>query len=458
MNDRLAKENIGKLILQFSVPAIIGQVVFALYNIVDRMFIGQTLGTLAISSISVTLPLFTIMIAFGMLVGIGASSRVSISLGEGRKEWAERVLGNAIFLFAVISVMIMFVGYIFMDEVLLAVGATESMLGMASSYMHIIYAAVFFNFMAFGVNSIIRAEGSPRTAMYIMLSGAILNIFLDYIFVIVLGYGIEGAAWATVMSNILSACCTMYHFSFAKDRRISLHLNYIKPKLVIIKNILAIGSSGFILQLGASLAAVFANAALLKYGGEDAIGAMGVINSFYLFVMMVNVGIGQGTQPLVGFNYGHKSYERVRGILRYSLIAGTLISLLAFIPIITMPDSLVSLFTDGDISFINLASRGMILFLMGMPLLGYNTIGSGYFQAVGKSKEAGILFFMKQIVIYISCLLILPLFWGLDGVFLSGAVSELLLFAVLTLFITREVNSLRFMEKDVELKTVRIDE
>ncbi len=458
MNDKLASESIGKLILQFSVPAIIGQVVFALYNIVDRMFIGQTMGTLAISSISITLPLFTIMIAFGMLVGIGAGSRVSISLGEGRKEWAERILGNAIFLFVVISLMIMSVGYIFMDEVLLAVGATESMIGMASSYMHIIYSAVFFNFMAFGVNGIIRAEGSPRTSMYIMLSGAILNIFLDYLFVIVLGYGIEGAAWATVMSNVLSACCTLYHFSFSKSRRISLHLKFVMPRLVIIKNILAIGSSGFILQLGASLAAVFANSALLKYGGEEAIGAMGVINSFYLFVMMVNVGLGQGIQPLIGFNYGHKSYDRVRTILNRALLIATGISLLAFIPIFVMPDSLVSLFSDGDMSFVKLTSRGMMLFLMGLPLLGFNTVGSGYFQSVGKAKQAGILFFMKQIVLYIGCIIVLPVFFELDGVFLSGAVSEFLLFVVLVLFLSREMSSLKFMERDVKLNTVRVDE
>lgn len=458
MNEKLAKESIGKLILQFSVPAIIGQVVFALYNIVDRMFIGQTLGTMAISAVSVTLPLFTIMIAFGMLVGIGAGSRVSISLGEGRKEWAEKVLGNAVFLFAVLSALIMSVGFIYMDDILLLVGATESMLGMASSYMHIIYLAIFFNFMAFGINGIVRAEGSPRTSMYIMLSGAILNIILDFLFVIVFGYGIEGAAWATVISNFTSACCTMYHFTISKHRKISLHLNYIKPKLIIIKNILSIGFSGFILQLGASLAAVFANAALLKYGGEDAIGAMGVINSFYLFVMMINVGLGQGIQPLVGFNYGHKSYERVRSILRSSLIVATVISLIAFIPIIVIPDNLVGMFSNGDISFINLASRGMLLFLMGLPLLGYNTIGSGYFQAVGKAKQAGILFFMKQIVLYIGCLLILPIFFNLDGVFLAGSVSEFLLFIVIVLFLTREVSSLKFMEKDVELKVVRVDE
>jgi len=185
---------------------------------------------------------------------------------------------------------------------------------------------------------------------------------------------------------------------------------------------------------------------------------MGVINSFYLFVLMVNVGLGQGIQPLVGFNYGQKSYERVRAILRRALLIATGISLLAFIPIFVMPDSLVSLFSDGDMSFIKLTSRGMMLFLMGMPLLGFNTVGSGYFQLVGKAKQAGVLFFMKQIVLYLGCLIVLPVFFELDGVFLSGAVSELLLFVVLVLFLSREVNSLKFMEHDVKLNVVRVNE
>lgn len=454
MNEKLAKENICKLILQFSIPAIIGQIVFALYNVVDRMFIGQKLGTMAISSISITLPLFSIMIAFGMLVGIGAGSRISISLGEGRKEWAEKILGNAVFLYVIISAMMMFAGYFYMDEILMAVGATENMLDMASSYMSIIYSAVFFNFMAFGVNNIIRAEGSPKTAMVIMISGAVLNIILDYFFVMVFDFGITGAAWATVMSNLLSAFCTSYHLSFSRSRKISMYIRNIVPKMPIIKNILSIGFSGFILQLGASLAAVFANAALLRYGGEQAIGAMGVVNSFYLFVLMINVGLGQGVQPLIGFNYGHKSYERVRKILKIGLVFATGISLLIFIPIFVIPDILVSWFSDGDIPFIKMTSRGMQQFLLGLPLLGYNIIGSGYYQAVGKAKQAGILFFAKQIVFYIGSLAVLPLFWGLDGVFLSGTSAEVLLFVLLIFFHYREMKELRLKESVIQTEEV----
>ena len=456
MNDKLAKENIWKLILQFSVPAVVGQIVFALYNIVDRMFIGQELGTVAITAVSVTLPLFTIITAFGMIVGIGTASKVSISLGQGNKALAEKVMGNAFFIFFVFNAIIMILGYTFMDEILIASGATQAMLPIASSYMKIIYFFIGFQFMAMGGNGMIRAEGSPKTAMYIMLSGAIMNIILDYIFVIILKWGVEGAAIATKISSIATACCTLYYFTRSKRRKMTLRWTAIKPDFKIIKTILSIGFPAFILQIGVSLAATFANHELKEYGGEMAIGAMGVISSIYICAMMINVGLGQGIQPLIGFNYGHKSYDRVRKILRIALVIATCISLIIFIPILFFPTSIVALFSNGDIAFVDMTVRGMRFYLMGLPVIGYNIIGSGYFQSIGKPKQAGILFFLKQIVFYMGCLYILPLFLSLDGVFLSGTIAELLLFLILAMFLFKEISVLKHAEREYENSKLKV--
>ncbi|MGB5989876.1 MAG: MATE family efflux transporter [Marinifilaceae bacterium] len=446
MKQNLAEGNLMKLILQFSIPAIVGQLVFALYNIVDRMFIGQTLGTMAISSISVTLPLFTIMIAFGMLVGIGAASRVSIALGQGNKDRAEKILGNAMFLYLIINAIIMFFGYMFMEDILIYMGATDAMLEMATSYMNIIYFMVIFNMMGMGLNSIIRAEGAPKIAMYVMLSGAILNIILDYFFVIVFNWGVEGAAVATKISAFVSACLTLYHFTKRKNRVLTLRWINLKPDWEIIKSILSIGFAGFFLQLSISLTVAFSNTQLKEYGGEMAIGAMGVISAVYMAVMMINIGLGQGVQPLIGFNHGHKSYDRVRGLLKRALILGTSISMLVFIPMIIFPEHIIGLFTNGDKAFIEMCTRGMYFYMMGLPFVGFCVIGSGYYQAVGKPKQSGILFLLKYLVFFMGALLILPHYMQLDGVFFSCSVSDFMLFICVLIFLTKEIKELRAAE------------
>jgi len=442
-NRRLSSDSVSKLIWQFSLPAIIGQVVFALYNIVDRMFIGRELGSLAIASISVTLPIFTIITAMGMLVSFGASTMVSISLGEGKKSKAEKILGNAVFAYFICNIFIMFLGYVFMDEILKLVGASESMLEMASEYMSVIYFFILFQFLAIGANGIIRSEGSPKKAMTIMLISAIMNIILDYFFVMVFDWGIQGAAVATKLSTFTAACLTVYHFTKSKQRILTLKWSNIIPDKHIMTSILKVGFPGFILQIGVSLTFALANGELYEYGGEMAIGAMGVISSIYMAAMYINMGIGQGVQPLIGYNYGQKLYHRVSEILKKSLTAATIISLIIFIPIYFTPATIVSFFSDGDTAFVDMTVRGMNLYLMGIPLLGCNVIGSGYYQSVGKSKQAGMLYFLKQIVFYLGALLILPFFFNLDGVFASGAVAEILLFIILIFFMIKEKKILK---------------
>lgn len=452
MNNDLAQEKVGKLILRYSIPAILGQLAFALYNIVDRMFIGQELGSLAISAVSITLPIFTIIISMGMLVGIGSASLVSLSLGEGDKDTAEKILGNAAFIYNVFNIIIMLVGYIFMDEILYAIGATPALIPMASEYMQIIYFFILFQFFAMGVNGLIRAEGQPKYAMRVMLVSAFMNIVLDYFFVIIFKWGVTGAALATKISTFTAACMTLYYFTKSSKRLLTLRVKYMIPSLPIIKRIFKIGFPAFILQIGVSMAAIVANHQLKEYGGEIAIGAMGVINSIYMSVMFINIGIGQGVQPIIGFNYGYKSYDRVKEVLKKSLLASSVLSFIVFIIVLLNPDSLVSLFSDGDTKFMEVTRKGMLLFSIGMPFLGFNVIGSGYFQSVGKPMESGTLFFLKQIVFYLGGILILPIFLGLDGIFLAGGIADVLLFIIILLFLSFEMKKLTKMHTSVEIK------
>ncbi|MCH4895668.1 MATE family efflux transporter [Marinilabiliaceae bacterium JC040] len=445
MKNDLAEEKIGKLILRYSIPAILGQLAFALYNIVDRMFIGQELGSLAISAVSITLPIFTIIISMGMLIGIGSASLVSLSLGEGDKETAEKILGNAAFIYNVLNILIMFVGYTFMDEILYAIGATPALIPIASEYMRIIYFFILFQFFAMGVNGLIRAEGQPKYAMRVMLVSAFMNIILDYFFVIIFKWGVTGAALATKLSTFTAACMTFYYFTKSPKRLLTLRLKYMMPSLPIIKRIFKIGFPAFILQIGVSMAAIVANIQLKKYGGEIAIGAMGVINSIYMSVMFINIGISQGVQPIIGFNYGYKSYDRVKEVLKKSLIASTILSFIVFLIVVFNPDSLVALFSDGDTEFMEITRKGMLLFSIGMTFLGFNVIGSGYFQSVGKPMESGILFFLKQIVFYLGGILILPIFFDLDGIFMAGGFADVLLFIIILLFLSLEMKKLTNM-------------
>ncbi|MBV1821632.1 MATE family efflux transporter, partial [Coprococcus sp. MSK.21.13] len=317
---QLGEEKVGTLLFKFSLPAIVGMLVNALYNMVDRVFIGRGVGALAISGLAVGFPLSIINMAFGMLIGIGSSTMISIKLGEKKKDEAERILGNALVLIILISICLSIIGLIFLDDILKIFGASQETLPYARDYMKYIMAGALLQNIGFGMNNIIRAEGNPKIAMATMLIGAIINTILDPIFIFVFKMGIKGAAIATIFAQTVSSIWVLYYFFSGKStlkikrENLSLHKG-------TIKTIMSIGISPFSMQIAASLVTTILNKNLLTYGGDLAVGAMGIINSISMLFFMPMFGINQGMQPIIGYNYGAKQYKRVRKTLKLAIMA-----------------------------------------------------------------------------------------------------------------------------------------
>ena len=438
-SESLRTESVGKLLLKFSIPAIIGMMVNALYNVVDRMYIGW-IGPLAMTGIGLNLPFMTLLMGFGMLVGIGAAATISIRLGQGKMEDAEKILGNAISLLVVIMTILMIIGFIFKTPLLYMFGASEATIGYADEYITIILAGAIFQGVGFGINNIIRAEGSPQIAMYTMLIGAIINIVLDPILIFPLGMGIAGAAWATIISQFVSMVWVLHHFMSGKSK-LKFHFKNLKMEMPIVLSILAIGVSPFSMQVAASIVTIISNNALRTTGGDIAIGAMTVINAIAIFFLMPIFGINQGSQPIIGFNYGAKEYKRVKQALKYAAAAATAICLLGFVLTQFFTIYLIRIF-NSDPELIRVATFGMRIFLSMMPLIGFQIISANYFQAVGKAPKAIFLSLLRQVIVLIPMLLILPHFLGLTGVWLAGPIADFTASLVTAIFLFNEIRHL----------------
>jgi putative MATE family efflux protein len=440
-NEKLLNGSIPKLLLEFSIPAIIGSLVFALYNIVDRIFIGN-LGTYAIAGVSITFPIFTIIIAFGMFVGQGGAPLISIRLGQNNNEGASRVLSNVFLMFTIISIIMMCLFTIFLNKLLILFGASGNTLPYARDYMRIINFSIFFNFIALGMCNQIRAEGNSKLAMKAMLIGAILNIILDPIFIFYFKLGVSGAAYATAISNMVSAAFVMFYFTKSKKSILKIKLEYLKLEKEIIKEISKIGLSPLSLQLAASFVAVFANKALLKYGGDVAVGAMGIVNSVYLFMVIVINGINQGAQPIIGFNYGAERYGRVKDTLKIAIFSAMALAILGFIIIEFFPQILISLFNKSDAVLIDTTVSGIRIYLSMIILAVVQIIGASYFQSVGYPQKSIMLNLSRQVFLFIPLLLILPRIFGINGVWLTGAIADVVSFLITAVFMLKEMKRL----------------
>ena len=425
---QLGEENILKLLIKFSVPAIIGMLVNALYSVIDRIFIGNSTGPyagpLGIAGITVGFPLMLIMMAFMMLVGLGANSLVSLRLGEGKKGEAELILGNAFTLIIIISLSISAAGLIFIDPLLRIFGASEIVLPYAKAFMQIILIGTVFQGIGFGMNNFIRGEGNPKVAMLTMLLGAALNIILCPIFIFALGMGIRGSALATIISQAISAAFVLHYFfsgkSMLKIRRKNLRLDK-----SIVRSVFALGSAPFALQLAASLVSAIFNKSLGFYKGDLAISGMGIITSLLTLIQMPLFGINQGSQPIIGFNYGAQKFDRVKEALKLAIIAASTIVVIGFVVIQLFPRQLVMLFNSQDVELINFTTSSMRIFLIFLPIIGFQIVSGGYFQAVGKPKHAAFLSLSRQLILLIPAVLILPLFFGIGGVIAAGPVADL---------------------------------
>ncbi len=424
ISDKLANEKTGKLIWTYSLPAIVGTVVMALYNIVDRIFIGQGVGALAISGLALTFPFMNILTAFGMLVGSGAAARISIFLGEGNKEKAEQILANTFILTFIISGFTITLSYIFLSDLLRLFGGTENTIQYAEDYMRIIIPGSILSALNYGFNNIMRASGYPRKAMWTMIICALVNVVLDWIFIFIMDLGIQGAAYATNISFLAGTVWVLSHFTLS-DTTIKFRKKCFKLKVDIIKSIISIGLSPFSMQVALSFVVVFINVRLLQYGGDLAIGAYGIINSITTLVIMIIVGLNQGIQPILGFNYGAKLYKRIFGVLKTSVIIGTVISSIGFLLGTFIPGVLIRMFTN-DMQMIKIVENALRITVITFPIIGSQIVIANFYQSIGKAKISIFLSLTRQLIFFIPCLFILPPIFGLNGAWAAQPASDLL--------------------------------
>ncbi|QUH20299.1 MATE family efflux transporter [Alkaliphilus sp. B6464] len=438
---QLAEEKIGKLLLTFSVPAIVGMLVNALYNIVDRIFVGRGVGSLAIAGITIGFPIMIILMAFSMLVGLGATSLISIRLGQNRKEDAEKIVGNAMTLLVVIMLGLTVVGLVFLEPLLRIFGASADVMPYAKDYLRIILFGAVFQGIGFGMNNIIRAEGNPKVAMLTMLIGAILNTILDPIFIFVFNWGIQGAALATIVSQAASSIWVLSHFLSGRSN-LKVYKENLRLKIDVVLSIFSIGFAPFMMQLAASAVTAVLNNQLAVYGGDIAISAMGIVNSISTIILMPIFGINQGSQPIIGFNYGAGQFNRVKQTLRYAITAATALVVLGFFLIRLLPVQLITLFAQGDQALIDIGTNGLKIFFSVLPIIGFQIVSANYFQAIGKPKQAAILSLSRQVLFLIPALLILPRYFELNGVWMASPVSDILSSVVTGIWILLEIKNL----------------
>lgn len=399
-------------------------VVQSMYNIVDRIFIGNipVIGGLAISGIGVVLPITFIIMGFSMLFGIGSGANISIKLGQNKKEDAEKIFGTGFFMLTVTGLLITVIGLLFINQIVDLYGADDQIRSYATEYLKIILYGNVFNTIAFGLNNIIRAEGNAKVAMMTMLIGAITNTILDPILIYGFNMGVAGAAYATIFAQFMSFAWTMRYFMSGKSM-LKLKKMYIVYNQKLVTKIMSIGASPFAMQVAGSIIGIIMNQGLSKYGGSLAIGAYAAINSVITLFFMPIFGMNQGLQPIIGFNYGARNYKRVKDALRVGIISATIVCIIGFIFIQVIPEVFINFITK-DPEIREMGVVGMRRFMLMMPVIGIQIISANFFQAIGKAKKAFILSMLRQVIFLIPLLIILPRTMGLIGIWTAVPIAD----------------------------------
>ncbi len=414
---------IRPLLWRYFWPSFIGMMAHSLYNIIDRMFIGQAVGAEALSGVTAVFPIMIIMMAFGMLIGIGASVQVSLSLGRRDMEKAQQILGNAVVLILIVATVLMVAGFLIKGPMLRLFGANDTTINYANDYLNIILLGSLMHHFGFSMNGIIRAEGNARIAMYSMLISAGTNIPLDALFILHWGMGVKGAALATVISMSLLAVWVLFHFR-GKRCVVPLRMKYIGIQPEIVLAIVAIGVSPFLMQAANSVVQALLNFNLIKYGGDLAVGAMGIVNSVIFLIITSIIALNMASQPIIGYNYGARNFPRVQEALKLTVIIATLISTICWVITNLMPAVLVKAFVADDEVLIALGVQGLRLFLLMLPLVGFQIVTGNYFQSIGKASTAIFLTLLRQVFMLIPLLFILPPLLGLKGVWLAAPIAD----------------------------------
>jgi putative MATE family efflux protein len=438
---QLGELKVSKLLVKFSIPAIVGMLVNALYNVVDRIYIGNGVGSLGIAGITIAFPVMLVMMAFVMLIALGANALISIRLGQNRKDDAEIIFGNAVVLLILDPLILTVIGLLGLNNLLKILGASEQILPYARDYLQIIFLGAVFQSVGMGMNNFIRSEGNPKIAMNTMLIGALINTVLDPIFIFVFHWGMKGAALATIMSQAISALWVMNYFVNGKSL-MKIHRRNLKLSITVIKSIVAIGVAPFAMQMAAGVQNFIMNTSLGAYGGDIAISGMGVVNSVVTLIIMPIFGINQGVQPIIGYNYGAKKYDRVKEAYKLAVMFATCIVVMGWIATRLFPEQIVSLFNSKDDELIEFGTIAIRRFMMFIPFIGFQIVSANYFQAVGKPKHSAMLGLSRQVLILIPALLILPKFFGLMGVISAGPLADITSAMVTGTFIYFEMKRL----------------
>lgn len=437
----LGTRPVGHLLMQYALPAMVAMTAASLYNIIDRVFIGQVVGPMAISGLAITFPFMNLGAAFGAAVGVGSSTSISVKLGQRDYQTAEQLLGNTVTLNLIIGIAFSVVSLLFLDPILRFFGASDHTLPYARAFMQIILLGNVVSHMYYGMNAVLRAASKPREAMIATILSVGLNIIFDFVFIYWWRWGIRGAALGTVVAQSIALTWQMRFFA---DKRQLLHLKrgIYRLKGSLVKLILSIGVSPFLMNATACVIVIFMNNQLVHYGGDLSVGAYGVANALAMVFMMFVMGLNQGMQPIAGYNYGSQQFDRLRRVVDISIIAGVCIMTAGWLVAMFLPHAVARLFTS-DPQLTRLSVKAIRINMLMFPLVGAQMVITTFFQCIGKVKLSIFLSLSRQLIILLPLLLLLPLFFGIDGVWYSLPSSDFLaavIAAVTMMLFTRKLN------------------
>jgi putative MATE family efflux protein len=423
---QLGTDAVWRLIVRFSVPSVISMTIAAVYNVVDRFFIGKYVDEYALGGLTVAFPFMMLLFAFGALIGVGGSAMISIRFGEQSREDADRIFGNMVSLLVISSLAFSTLALCFLTPLLDLMGATPSNLPYAEDYMRVIIIGLVFQLSGFAMATLAQVEGKPRLSMATQILACMTNIVLDYAFIVIFKWGVTGAAVATILSQMIGFAILAWYFFFSGRSLLRLRARNLAPRLAIVRRICAIGASSFFMQLGNSLSGAILNMSLAVHGGDGAISSMGVMGSLFSMALMPILGLQQGIAPIVGYNHGLRRNDRVGRALILGIVIGAVFSTVVFLAFMLFPQTFAALFIDRDSPTMGMCVHGMRLNFLMLPLISVNVIGATYFQSTAQSLKAFVLGISRSILFLIPCVLIMPEFLRLDGVWLSMPAADLL--------------------------------
>ena len=438
---------VGGLIGKFAIPAIISMLVSALYNIVDQIFIGQGVGMLGNAATNVAFPVTTIATALALLLGIGGASNYNLEMGAGREKKASSIAGTALSTLVITGVILAVAVLLFLRPLLSLFGATTDVMPYAVDYLGITAVGLPFYALSIGGNHIVRADRSPTYSMTCVLTGAIINTILDPLFIFGFGWGIKGAAWATVIGQVISGILVVIYFG--KFRKMYLEMSMLKPSSECLKAIISLGMASCINQIAMAIVQIVLNNILRYYGGLSVYGSdipiacVGVISKVNQVFMAICIGISQGCQPIWGFNYGAKKYDRVRLAYRYSVIACTAIATVFFLCFQLFPHQIVSIFGTGSDLYFQFAERYLKIFMFMTFANGIQPMSSGFFTSIGKAKLGIVMSLTRQVLFLLPLIVVFSLIMGIDGVMYAGPIADAAAFVLAILFARRELRAMK---------------